>query len=162
MRLFNLAMQIGLCLGSEINQTDPLENWTVALKTNLTLFSDTWKLILTLGLCTHCSLCLECFSLELLAHNSNIDSNVGMYKRWSLIAPPHSFVSVLLSPQYFPLPETILSIDLLDYLLIINPLSSPECTFCEHRYLYLFCSSLFPNALKSVWHGVSSKYVCVE
>lgn len=140
MRLFNLAMQIGLCLGSEINQTDPLENWTVALKTNLTLFSDTWKLILTLGLCTHCSLCLECFSLELLAHNSNIDSNVGIYKRWSLTAPPHSFVSVLLSPQYFPLPETILSIDLFDYFLIINP---PFFTRMYILWTYIPLSVLF-------------------
>lgn len=33
--LANLAMQIGLCLGSKTSQSEPKENWTVTLKNSL-------------------------------------------------------------------------------------------------------------------------------
>lgn len=88
-RLFIQPCDLAYYLGSEIRQTWTKENWTVAIKKNLSSFPGPWKSVITHRLFNHCSLCLECFSPEFLIHNPSINSNVNIFKRSSLTTPPH-------------------------------------------------------------------------
>lgn len=95
-RFLNAAVQIGLCLGSEI--TLNLKQSDSGSKKSLASCLATWESTPTQGLCTHCFLCMECFSPTFLTRRLSINSNISTFNTSSLISPPHSFVSVLFSP----------------------------------------------------------------